>query len=604
MSASNFTEFNLQRNAYAAFDAVSMKQLITNRLKNSNLFSDISFEGSNISGVVDIVAYSYHVLLYYLNQTASETLFSQTELLENMNKLVSLIAYKPNGKLTAGLNVSVNASSELPIGSYMLKRFSYLTISGTSYSFNKDIPVNKTISAEQFISSIGDNNLLYQGLFKEYPQYTALGEDFEVITVNLNFDNTSTPNKFVDYNNIFVYVKDVNTQKWSEWTESNNLYLVNGYSKSYEKRFNANNNIELKFGNDINGKSLNLGDVIQIFYLESDGELGIVGANTANSAKMFNYSSSVIDEILMDVGSSNGYMSPSQVLQLKFTNSYESIPNSDAESVDEIRKNSPLLFSAQNRVVSVFDYESSISKYFSNIIQNVKVVSNKDYIDEYIKYYYDLGLERPNLDDKFLFNQISFNDACDFNNVYAFCVPKYGAITDETTPNQLYYSQKQSIVNKLQPLKMITNNIVISDPIYMAFNLGLNQLNEDITTDIASNTYLRIIRESDLIISKEKIKTDVFQVIKDFFSQSNNDLGGTIDLNKLNLDLLNIDGVKKIQTYRKDISYSVDKLSFLYWNPLHSDVDISITNQNIVLKYFQFPFYYKISDLINYIEVV
>jgi len=33
MSTSTFTEFNLPRNAYAAFDAVSLKQLITNRIK-------------------------------------------------------------------------------------------------------------------------------------------------------------------------------------------------------------------------------------------------------------------------------------------------------------------------------------------------------------------------------------------------------------------------------------------------------------------------------------------------------------------------------------------------------------------------------------------
>ena len=97
MAISKFTEFNLAPNSYAAFDAVSMKQLITNRIKASGLFPDIDFEGSNISGMVDIVAYMYHVLLFYLNQTATETMFSQTELYENMNKLVSLIGYKPHG---------------------------------------------------------------------------------------------------------------------------------------------------------------------------------------------------------------------------------------------------------------------------------------------------------------------------------------------------------------------------------------------------------------------------------------------------------------------------------------------------------------------------
>ena len=114
MSASKYTEFNLPKNAYAAFDAVSIKQLITNRIKSSGIFPDIDYEGSNISGLVDIVAYTYHVLLFYLNQTASDSLFSQAELFENMNKIVSLIGYKTKGNNTSTLNVNVSADETLP----------------------------------------------------------------------------------------------------------------------------------------------------------------------------------------------------------------------------------------------------------------------------------------------------------------------------------------------------------------------------------------------------------------------------------------------------------------------------------------------------------
>ena len=67
MSTSSYTEFNLPRNAYAAFDALSIKQLIINRIKQSGLFDDIDYEGSNINGLVDVIAYTYHVLLFYLN---------------------------------------------------------------------------------------------------------------------------------------------------------------------------------------------------------------------------------------------------------------------------------------------------------------------------------------------------------------------------------------------------------------------------------------------------------------------------------------------------------------------------------------------------------
>lgn len=604
MSTSNYTDFNLPRNAYAAFDATSMKQLITNRLKNSGLFPDIDFEGSNVSGLVDVLSYSYHVLMFYLNQTASDTLFSQSELLENMNKIVSLVSYKPNGPITASVKFDAYGSSSLPVNAYNIKRYSYINVNGISYSLNSDIPFNKTISYDQYISSVGANNLLYQGKFKEYTPHIAIGELFENVVVNVNYNNTTFLNKLVDYNNIFVYVKDVNTQKWSQWDEVSNLFLYNNVSKAFEKRFNANNNIEIKFGNNINGKALQQGDEVQIYYLESDGSYGQIGSNLLSEGKLFNFNSQRLADILDDIGNPNGYMTANELLQVSLKNSFASIPNKPSETVDEIRNNLPSIFSSQNRLVTSTDYESFILKSFSNTIQDATVVSNKDYVSEFIAYFYDLGLERPNLDERFLMNQISFNDACDFNNIYIFVSPTYGAITNETTPNQLYSSQKELINNKLAPLKMINHNIVISDPIYLAFSLGLPDYNETLSTDIVNDTYLRITRQSDQLISKDQIKSNVFSVIKNFFDQNNNNLGGTLDFNKLSFDILNTGGIKKIETVRRTTNYSIDKLNFMYWNPFYETIDIGTINQNRTLKFFQFPFYYKITNLINNIEVI
>jgi hypothetical protein len=521
-----------------------------------------------------------------------------------MNKIVSLISYTPNGPSTAAMNFSVAATDQLAVSNYNIKRYSYITVRGIAYSFNKDVSFNKTITGAQKIESIGTNNLLYQGVFREYPTYFAIGEEFEIVTVNVKFDSTTFLNKFIDYNNIFVYVRDVNTQVWSEWTEVGNLYLADNASKVFEKRYNSNNNIEIKFGNNINGKALQENDEVQIFYLESDGSLGILGVGMLNEAKMYNYNSTRLSNILLDVGNPNGYMNSQQLFQLNLTNEYDSIPNRVAETVDEIRKTSPLIYSSQNRAVTVNDYESFITKTFSNIIQSVKVVSNKQYTSEYLSYFYDLGLERPNLDQRLLFNQVSFNDACDFNNVYVFAVPRYGAISNETTPNQLFFSQKQAIVDKLSPIKMLTNNIVVCDPTYIAFSIGLMDIGETLTPDIKNSTVLRVTRKTDIVISKEQIKSNIYDIIKSFFSQENNELGATLDFSKLSFDLLNVDGVSKIQTVRSDTGYSVNKLSFIYWNPYYEDVDINTISQNLTLSYFKFPYYYELTNLINSIEVL
>jgi hypothetical protein len=603
MSTKQFTEFNLPRNAYAAFDATSLKQLIINRVKASGLFKDIDFEGSNINTFTDIIAYSYHLMLFYLNQTAGDSMFSQAELYENMNKIVSLIGYKPSGNNTATMNVSVSADSGIPVGSYTIKRFSSMSLKGTTYSFKNDVSFQKITSGLEEITSIGESNLLYQGSFKEYPIYTAIGESFEQFTLNVDYPD----NKMVDNNNIFVFVYDVNTQKWSEWSEVSSLYLTDSVSKSFEKRLNEYGHQEIKFGNDVYGAKLNTGDKVAIYYLESDGNNGIVSANASKSGKLVQYNTSQFNQIFTDIGDKSDYLDANQLLNLIFDNTYATIPPSFTETVDEIRKNAPLAFSAQNRAVTPNDYTHFINKYFSGTVQSVNVCNNKKYTEEYLKYFYDLGLERPNLDDKVLFNQLSFNDACDFNNVYAFCVPKLAAIQNETTPVDLFFAQKQAIINKLEPLKMTGHNLVVNDPVYIGFDFGLPLLGETYDSTIRDTTTLRIIRSTEQIISKEQIKSLVVSIITKFFAQENNSLGTFLDFNQLCFDILSLNGVKSLETVRNAGTaneFKVSKINFVYWNPLYPDANIQTTSQNINLKFFQFPFFYEISKLVNKIEVI
>jgi hypothetical protein len=149
MSAQNFTEFNLPKDAYAAFDATSLKSLIIQRLKTSNVFTDQAFEGSNLSAIIDIIAYSYHVSLFYLNNQAAESYFSQSALLENMNKLVNLIGYNPLGSQTSIASFDAAAGAGLAAGNYIIPRFSFVTANGVFYSVSNDIYFEKTTNGAE-----------------------------------------------------------------------------------------------------------------------------------------------------------------------------------------------------------------------------------------------------------------------------------------------------------------------------------------------------------------------------------------------------------------------------------------------------------------------
>ena len=87
-------EYNLPQDAYTAFDATTLKDFIIARLNENENFTDQNYEGSNLSQVIGIVAFSYHILLFYLNNTASEVTFDQATVYENMNKIVKLIGFQ------------------------------------------------------------------------------------------------------------------------------------------------------------------------------------------------------------------------------------------------------------------------------------------------------------------------------------------------------------------------------------------------------------------------------------------------------------------------------------------------------------------------------
>ena len=113
MANENLTDFTLSKKSYASFDALTLKQLIKDRLNEEGVFTDQIFEGSNISSIIDIIAYSYHTLLFYLNQSSNETLFNEASIYENMNRIVKLIDYKPIGYQTSLLPFKVSANANI-----------------------------------------------------------------------------------------------------------------------------------------------------------------------------------------------------------------------------------------------------------------------------------------------------------------------------------------------------------------------------------------------------------------------------------------------------------------------------------------------------------
>jgi len=595
-------EFPLSFNSYAAFDALSLKQLMKQRLAENGTFTDQVFEGSNFNNLLDVIAYSYNVLLYYLNQTSNESLFSSSQLYENMNKIVKLINYNPVGPQTSLLNYEVTAGTGLLPGVYTIPRFSYFTINDIYYSFNSDLTFVKSSTGVEVLSELSNFSFLYQGKFYEYPVYVSLGENFEEFSIVL-VDGQEN-NQVIDNNNFFVFVRD-RSGYWKEYNRVDNIFLSDGSSEVFDVRLNENQRYSIKFGNGITGRKLQGGDIVAVYFLKTDGSLGEVGPNTLQDNNLFFFNTLQYNQIINDVRSPGlQILNDAQSSALRFNNSNSSIPFSNLEDVEKIRANAPNYFKQKGRLVTTEDIKSYIKTNFENILSDVEVVNNWDYLDKHIKYLYDLGIKQPTLESRVLLNQVMFADSCNFNNVYIYGIPKM-LYTNSFSQKRAYLTPgiKDTIISKIDKLKISTTEIVFMDPVYYGVGIGAASqeeiFNQELTLDILEESELHIIKSNDSLLSNNQIIDKVSNILLNYFDFKNTKLGQLINIQQITQDILNVEGVDRISTIRGNTT--IPGLTLLGFNSVYyaPKEDINILNQNLKLQYFQIPFWYNDVSRIN-----
>ena len=185
-------------------------------------------------------------------------------------------------------------------------------------------------------------------------------------------------------------------------------------------------------------------------------------------------------------------------------------------------------------------------------------------------------------------------------------VPKFVISEDESFPPYLSNSFKNLIVELTGDKKMISNEVVPRDPVYMAFGLGVTAgSNQSMDRQsILNNTNLYIVRDTTNKVNKDTLKTRVGSIIKDFFLPDNNNLGQNLNLSALAGSILSIDGIKRIYTKNENEDVSFNGISFLSFNPVYPENDIQLVNQDTTLPFFKFPYLYSPLTVSNRITVL
>ena len=601
MAVSTTISSNTILNSYSLFNATNIKNFIINQLKTGDnpIFTNVDYLGSNINAFIDIIAVMLQQILFNFSLNASETSFSNAVLYESMNKIVSLLSYKPFGKQTTMLPVrytidisKMAADARASKEEIFIPRLSMINYN-TPFVQKQEI----SVTIDKNATTYNVDSVMFEGNINEISPYYAVGDEFEVYT--LVDKNIKENNKFISDNFFLVYVDINNDGNWEEFTETTNIFLENSTARKYEKRFNDLYNYEFKFGNDINGIKLKKNSRVAIFYIISNGESSILSDGVVNDVSLKRYTSPLYDEIMMSLYN----LSTSDIGDLRYvkvSNIGQSTSISYPESVESIRTNAPKIFSSQSRLITISDYKAFIDKNFSTYCKDTFFFNNDYYTSNYLNYFYELGLDSPQKDSRINIAQVEFMSSTNFNNIYCCALPAVNTIIDNKVPNYLNTILKQEVINAVEPYKLFNHNLVIIDPIYKACTFG--------SYNLSSIHYNEKQLENKLIIKRDRlskysytwIKDYIVSIFVDFFNSMV--LGGVLDVNYLSKAILNVPGVKSFLI--RDPNGNTDSnLTFYIWNPLYSNEDNYITQQNIINKSFIYTYFYDLNNISNLIQV-
>ena len=83
---------------FANLDFDQIKQSITEYLRSNSNFTDYDFEGSNLSTIIDALAYNTYITSYNANMVSNEVFIDSATLRENVVSLARNIGYVPRSR--------------------------------------------------------------------------------------------------------------------------------------------------------------------------------------------------------------------------------------------------------------------------------------------------------------------------------------------------------------------------------------------------------------------------------------------------------------------------------------------------------------------------
>ena len=330
---------------FTNLDFNQIKTSLKDYLRANSNFSDYDFEGSNLSSIIDVLAYNTYINSYNANMISNEVFIDSATLRENVVALARNIGYTPRSitaaKAIISFFVDTTGFTTKPV-TLTLKKGIVATAASVfgSESYSFAIPSDITVPVIDGIATFS-NIEIFQGTFLT-SNFTVSAEipapPSRYILENANIDTSTMEVQVRSTEASTAAKKYVFSDTLIEVTSSSCVYFL---QEVEDQRY------ELIFGDGVFGKKLESLNYIEVSYVTTNGSAG-------NNVSSFSFNGRIVDN-------NNNLVSTGISIITTIENS---LGGKEIESVESVKRYAPKVYSAFNRAVTAGDYEALIPKIY------------------------------------------------------------------------------------------------------------------------------------------------------------------------------------------------------------------------------------------------
>ena len=347
---------------FSNLDFDQVKSTLQEYLKSNSNFTDYDFEGSNLSTILDVLAYNTYITSYNANMVTNEVFIDTATLRKNIVSLARNIGYTPRPRQAARATVSffVDTDGITPAPASLTLKKGPVAASAAAFggqSFIFSILSDITVPVLDGIASFDDVEVYEGNLLTQTYTFSARVPNQKFILPNIGIDT--------DLISVSVNPTEASATE-TKYSSQDDLFDVGSNSKVYFVQEIEDERYEIFFGDGIFGKALEDGNFITINYITSNGD-------AANGVSSFNFSGRI--QYTRNAQTYNVTTGISLLTTGIVASGGETI-----ESVESVRKFAPRIYASQNRAITANDYESLIPAKIYPETESISVFGGEDLI--------------------------------------------------------------------------------------------------------------------------------------------------------------------------------------------------------------------------------